>query len=522
MDATEKAIRQKLKDDFVHYAQKCLKIRTKTGDIGPFELNKAQLHIHQQLENQLGQTGKVRALILKGRQQGCSTYVGARFYHKCTFRFGIQTFILAHEQKATTNLYEMVQRYYEHTPQPVKPSVSKSNAKELIFGRLDSGYKLGTSENKKLGRSNTIQLLHWSEVAYSKNTTHHAKGILQSVADMPGTEIILESTAAGVGNYFHTEWQKAEAGISDYIAIFVPWYWQGEYATPCDSTFHRTTEEEELVHFYGLTDEQLNWRRRKIIALSLNGLDGEKAFRQEYPNNAQEAFVLSGEDNFIDPSFIMRARKATEVEAIGPKIMAVDPARYGDDRTAIVVRQGRKVLYKRSYTKKNTMEVAGLVATLANQIEPDKIIVDVCGLGAGVCDRLAEIFDPDFIVAANGGATPLDQHKYRNKRAEMWATMKQWFIDEPVSIPDEDSLQSDLCNIKYKFDSNSRLLMESKDDMKKRGIRSPDEADALSLTFYYPDTAKILQNQSKKDKIVRKLAQDYKNRVQIMNQGRYK
>jgi hypothetical protein len=71
----------------------------------------------------------------------------------------------------------------------------------------------------------------------------------------------------------------------------------------------------------------------------------------------------------------------------------------------------------------------------------------------------------------------------------MWADMKKWLEDEPCQIPDIDSLHADLCNIKYRFDSNTRLFMERKEDMKKRGVRSPDEADALALTFYMPQSA---------------------------------
>ena len=107
MDDDEVRIRKRLRDDFIHYAAKCLKIRTKKGDIATFSLNRAQLHIHQQIEAQLGQTGKVRALVLKGRQQGCSTYVGARYYHRTTHTPGLQTFILTHALDATANLYKM-------------------------------------------------------------------------------------------------------------------------------------------------------------------------------------------------------------------------------------------------------------------------------------------------------------------------------------------------------------------------------------------------------------------------------
>lgn len=91
------AVFQKLKDDFIHYSSRCLKIRTKSGAIEPFVMNKAQVYVHQKLEEQRGRTGKVRALILKARQQGMSTYIGARFFHQTTTKKGIQTFIMAHK-----------------------------------------------------------------------------------------------------------------------------------------------------------------------------------------------------------------------------------------------------------------------------------------------------------------------------------------------------------------------------------------------------------------------------------------
>ena len=306
MTPDDKLILQKLKSDFIHYSAKCLKIRTKSGAVEPFTLNKAQLHIDQELERQKGETGKVRALILKGRQQGVSTLIGGRFYHKVSWQKGTQAFILTHALDATQNLYKMAQRYYENTPSVVKPEVSTSNAKELIFGILDSGYKLGTAENKAVGRSATIQLLHGSEVAFWANASEHAKGIMQAVPSEPGTEIILESTANGLGNFFHQQWQQAEAGLSDFRAIFVPWFWQEEYKREIDKDFSLTAEEMELVEWYNVTPEQLNWRRYKIAELSVTGQDGQKAFRQEYPNTPDEAFVTTGEDTYIQPDIVMR------------------------------------------------------------------------------------------------------------------------------------------------------------------------------------------------------------------------
>ena len=509
-DTSEKAIRQRLKDDFVHYASKCLRIRTKSGSVESFTLNKAQLYIHEQLERQKGETGKVRALILKGRQQGCSTLVGGRFYHKVSHHFGMQAFILTHALDATQNLYKMALRYYENTPAPVKPQVTTSNAKELIFGVLDSGYKLGTAENKAVGRSATIQLLHGSEVAFWNNAADHAKGIMQAVPSAPGTEIILESTANGVGNFFHQQWQQAEAGQSDYIAIFVPWFWQTEYTREVGDDFSVTAEEQDLINQYGLTLGQIAWRRLKITEFSVNGMDGKKAFYQEYPCNSTEAFQTTGEDTYISSDIIMRARK-TEAEKYGKLVIGVDPARFGDDRTAIIRRQGRVAFNLETHIKKDTMEVVGIVNTIIEQEKPYKVFVDVGGLGAGVVDRLKELGHRDIIVAVNAGSTALDSRKYYNKRAEMWGLYKQWLLDEPCQIPDNNELHADSCGIRYKVDSNSRLVMEQKAEMKKRGIRSSDTSDALCLTFAYPDSA--LQDTNSSNKLAATIMQGNKNQM---------
>lgn len=477
---------QKLKDDFEHYASANLYIRTKAGKVEPLVLNSAQKHIHEKLEEQLAKTGKVRALILKGRQQGCSTYVEGRFYHKVTFRKGVRAFILTHEDDATKNLFEMAQRYHENSN--INISTKSSNARELEFDKLDSGYRVGTAGNKAVGRSNTIQYFHGSEVAFWPHADEHAKGVLQAIADMPGTEVILESTANGIGNYFHSQWQLAESNQSEYIAIFVPWYWQDEYRKPVPEDFTRTDKEDELVDLFGLDNEQLMFRRAKIQELSTNGTDGEASFKQEYPSTAVEAFQSTGGDSLISPDVVMKARK-TKCDAIGPIVIGVDPARFGDDRTSIIYRRGRVAYGLKSYDKLDTMEVAGLVhMILKNDTRKDicKVFIDVGGLGAGIVDRLKELGYADVIKPVNSGEKPLDADRYYNKRAEMWGEMNKWLKDGPVSIPDLDSLHADLCGPTYKFDSKTRLVLERKEDMKRRGLRSPDEGDALALTFAFP------------------------------------
>lgn len=482
MTEEERDVRQRLKDDFLHYASKCLRIRTKDAKVEHFVLNAAQLYIHKRIEEQRAKTGRVRALILKGRQQGCSTYVEGRYYWRVTHSKGLRAFILTHEEEATNNLFEIANRYHENCPPLVKPGTSAANAKELYFNKLDSGYKVGTAGNKAVGRGSTIQLFHGSEVGFWPNAQMHAAGVMQAIPDAPDTESILESTANGVGNYFHQQWQAAEAGQSEYQAIFVPWYWQPEYVKAVPDGFVLTPEEKDYFDAYDLTMEQMAWRRTKIVELRDPSL-----FKQEYPATAAEAFQVSGLDPYIKPELVLKARKA-DAYATGPKKIGVDPARFGDDRTSICFRQGRKVHWIRSYSKLSTMQVAGLVLQVIKEVKPDQVAIDVGGLGAGVYDRLEELipYGSLQLVQVNSSESPLDAKKYTNKRAEMWGEVKEWLEAQPAQIPDSDEMQADLTQIRYAYDSNNALKMERKEDMKKRGFRSPDTADSLGLTFARP------------------------------------
>ena len=483
MDDREREIRQKLKDDLPHYASRCLTIKPKAGKLCRLSLNRTQHFLHDRLEEQRRKTGKVRALVLKGRQPGISTYVGARFYHRVTHHEGLGVFILTHEQKATDNLFAMVQRYHEHCPELVRPSTGTANAKELNFDRLDGGYQVATAGAKATGRSRTIQLFHGSEVAFWPFAEDHAAGVIQAVPDLPDTEIILESTANGIGNYFHKQWQLAEAGKSEFVAVFIPWYWHEEYRSPVPEGWTASEEEREYADAYGLDDEQLVWRRNKIASLGEDWL-----FKQEYPANAQEAFQTSGDESYIKPQAIMRARKAT-AEPYGSKVGGLDVARYGDDSSALYIRQGRVAHRYGRWQKKSNMEIAAFAIQAIEEEGLDRLFIDVGG-GAGVVDRLEELGYGDRIEAVNFGESALDPDRYSNRRAEMWGECKGWLGEQPAQIPDDDVLHGDLAGPTYTYDSNQRLRLEKKDDMKKRGLRSPDDGDALVLTFAAPVVAR--------------------------------
>ena len=488
MTPEQVATLHRLKNDFEYYAPRCLKILDKEGKIKPFSMNEAQRYVHAKIEAQLKATGKVRALVLKGRQQGVSTYVEGRYYWKLQFSKGKKAFILTHEQAATDNLFVMTKRYHDSMIDGLRPSTGASNAKELIFDRLDSGIKVATAGSKDVGRSSTIQYWHGSEVAHWPHAESHMAGVGQAVPDLPDTEIIFESTADGIGNLFQNMWVAAEKGQGEFIAIFVPWFWQPEYTRTAPASFVRTVEEQELAEAYGLNDGQLFWRRSKIETDFANDVS---QFHGQYPNNASEAFVVPNKDTLIPARDIMAARKQQNVSMAGPLVIGVDPARFGDDRTAIVHRKGRVVPKVKTYAKKNTMQVAGIVAQLIEADKPSRVFIDIIGLGAGVYDRLVELGYGEIVCAVQASESAINDDKYRNKRAECWVGMRDWFAEKPVQIPDSDEIMADILAPSYSYDSKGRILIQAKDEIKKATGRSPDIGDALSLTFAEPVRLKV-------------------------------
>ena len=843
---------RRLRDDLELYSAQCLKIADKEGKTTPFVWNKAQRYVHERLQEQKAKTGKVRALILKGRQQGISTYVAARFYHHTTMTLGRKALIVGHEQKSTDSLFGMVKRYHGHNPLGI--STGATNAKELVFDKLDGGYKLATAGSDDVGRGNTAQVAHlclaagtlvlmadgtvrsieslepgdmvrtrcgdaapvrgisckpgitltvmvaknniplratpehkfwtrdgmktlaeisvgdevgfpvreiteeikslpfatakterkqgggremvdvpesidltfdvgrmlglylaeghvaiqskaphnasnvvfacherelerntawvgvvpgyssiktrankgsktrmtvaygrqyaefvlrmcgrtsgkhlppewwrmprefvrgmlvgylagdghcskkdrmitapsivpaiafgmrdvvaslgygfpsirhrpgavrngrnekdqytimlcgsaadkvaplvgwqtppragiattelskiedgyawipvksikpgleetvWdievshpdhdyclahcansnSEFAFWKNAQKHMAGLGNTIADIDGTEIIIESTANGLGNAYHLMWQMAEAMQSDWIAIFVPWFWQDEYRASVKETLEDALSDEDKAYqaAYGLDLEQMQWRANKKATY---GTGYSWLFEQEYPATPSEAFVSSTTNPLISPTVVMAAVNETYREFLGPLLIGCDPAGDGTtdaDRTAIAFRQGRICKRLEYHEGLDTMQIAGKLAQYHQQYKPAAIFVDKGGLGAGVFDRLRELGVP--VIGINSATKANDADRFENKRAEMWWLMRDWFLDAPVRIPNNMALVGDLTSPQPKTSSNGRRLLEKKEDMKKRGLRSPDGADALALTFAQP------------------------------------
>jgi len=173
--------------------------------------------------------------------------------------------------------------------------------------------------------------------------------------------------------------------------------------------------------------------------------------------------------------------------ALPPIRIGLDVARFGDDRCVFSVRRGRALLKQVKWGKTDTVQTASRAKVLIQQWsrmgDIDQIAVDVIGLGAGVADMLRADFG-EVVVDVNA-ALQMDNGEHYNLRAFMWDQMKDWL--STASIPNDQELRVSLTAVRYGYKGGA-LLLESKDDMKKRGIKSPDEADSLALTFAIPVT----------------------------------
>lgn len=304
------------------YIENCLKIKTKSGTVVPFRLNDAQRKLYAVAKRQQDAGKPVRLIILKARQLGFSTLTEGLIFHACATRKNVNALIVAHREDATANLFRMSKLFYDELPAPVKPMLRASNAQELVFENpsklrserearpgLRSRIRCATAGGRGIGRSDTLQCVHLSEYAFwpdgADGKASTIAGILQAVPSLPGTMVVIESTANGFED-FKERWDAAVAGENDFEPVFFAWFENPDYSMPVVPGTEWTPEERDLKAAYQLTDEQMQWRRWCIANNCGGSLD---MFRQEYPASPGEAFLHSGTGVFDNEQIVLRLER---------------------------------------------------------------------------------------------------------------------------------------------------------------------------------------------------------------------
>ena len=315
--------------DYLTYAPANLKIQTLEGTLVPFQFNEIQLLLHEIAKDLETRTGLIRMLILKARREGVTTYWTGEFYHNTIHHRNRYSFIITHEPDATDFVFKMVKRYYDNCQG--KPVTKYNNTTLLEFNNsagtgLDSAFRVATANKKDVGSAQLIHNLLLSEMAKYPQTVIDdiLNSILQCVPKELGTRVVMESTAKGVGGEFHDRFWGARYiyelyldrgkprwkcsinpdadSNNEYARVFIPCYVFTKYQMDPEPGFKRTKDkhplfdnEQKLVDLYGVNDCFLQWRRNQIV----NECRGKlSTFQQEYPMNANEAFLSSGRPVF--------------------------------------------------------------------------------------------------------------------------------------------------------------------------------------------------------------------------------
>ncbi len=265
-------------------ASSLLRVRDKRGRLVKLKTNLAQ----REFESRCGP----KNIVLKARQMGISTWVAARFFLSTITRPGTLTVQVAHTQEAAEEIFRMVHRFVENLPVDLKSGAlnrSKSNRRQLVFAGLDSEYRVETAGDANAGRGLTIQNLHCSEVArWGANAAEVLASLRAAVP--PDGEIVLESTANGMGGCFYREWQKADE--TGYVRHFFPWWMDagyriGEKAADELLDGPLSADERRLVEKFGLDRAQIGFRRQAQHNF------GERA-AEEFAEDPATCFLASG------------------------------------------------------------------------------------------------------------------------------------------------------------------------------------------------------------------------------------
>lgn len=287
-----------------------LKIITKNRGLVRFGdvMNHGQYDLIRTCERQLATQGFIRIIVLKARQVGISTAIEAVLFAMATILDYFQCLVMSHEKPSAEWILRMTRNYWKTFTFADYYEEEYNGRTYLTWRNTGSGLHVATARNVAAGRSFTMQALHASEAAKYDKPDELMTGLRSSIPDEGITAIFIESTANGIGNYYHRTWVDADRGVNEFENLFYPWYKHPQYTMEFRPEKQREQykldlldNEEIQLRQMGISDDKLMWRRWAIINLCHGDID---EFHQEYPTTPHEAFLSSGRNVFYLPHLL--------------------------------------------------------------------------------------------------------------------------------------------------------------------------------------------------------------------------
>jgi hypothetical protein len=325
---------QRLREDEELYDLSCLKIRDKQGNLIPLAWNFAQRYVTDRLNAQRKAEGRVRAVILKARQEGISTRVAGRYMRRMNLWSGVKSLVITDSVARNIGLFSIYERFDAHLPHDIKPVVSGKDSRRSLRYAHDSEISVRPASDEDAGRAETIHQLHASELAsWPPSKARDTWVSATSAVPDYDSEIIVESTAKGAGGLFYELCQRAMNPGSGWLFLFLPWWIHEEYDAgyghnplPMEDEIESIATAPDDFEKIALGDgipwegknfvlplSRLVWRRRKIVTQfngdpETLGEDATRDFQQEFPATAEEAFIAGGAMYFDE----MRVRELSQ------------------------------------------------------------------------------------------------------------------------------------------------------------------------------------------------------------------
>lgn len=454
-----------------------LKIENKGGDIVYFRPNREQKEFIRVVEQQETDGKPIRIIILKARQMGLSTATEGVIFVRSQVIDNTRALIIAHEIESSEHLLQMTKLFWDSSPFSKIYTPKWNSRKEMAWHDHRSTIKIATAGNKNPGRGKTLRALHVSEIAFYENASKAMLALNQAVPNHPNSMVVLESTANGIGNYFHERWTEAwDEGESDYYPLFFPWQdfpeycLQGPYPVLDNK---RLDAEEKHLRAMGLSDGRLYWRRWAIRNLCENDL---VMFHQEYPSTPDEAFASTGTNVFsisklkscYDPAAYMQG----DLHRSGPNYIEFKPSEEGElklfKRPAADHDAGQyfigedstytvnhdfcciQVINRRTYEqvaiwrgRRDAYTIAEEVVKLARFYNDAMVSVETTGPGQGTIGCLIEMGYPNIWRNTYADKLPgqpsnqLGWHTGEKTKEWLIAWMKKLLVDRKVIIHDK-------------------------------------------------------------------------------------